>query len=270
MQIDPLDNLLNAMDVAENFEAPDNFQNNDASSITLTDPISAGDLSSNVPIQQNAFNMDVNQVPQNPAQMENANMAIDLDNIFDQQAIAPVIVNGNLPALNFDNFPILGVGVQNLMLAYHEAKLSSEDENMAVENSGGSNANQQEADSEGFHHFNEVEPELAHIHLGRVQTFFHPMKMSESSQDMNFSEEGMQLWDKYFAPHIDKKAKVIHIPANWFNFITLMLVTPEKFDWAKQFLSSSLWKIMIENDSRENCIPFVVPDSCYVQQAPVC
>jgi hypothetical protein len=96
------------------------------------------------------------------------------------------------------------------------------------------------------------------------------MKMSESSQEMNFSEEGMQLWDKYFAPHIDKKAKVIHIPANWFNFITLMLVTPEKFDWAKQFLSSSLWQIMIENDSRENCIPFVVPDSCSVQQAPVC
>jgi hypothetical protein len=141
MQIDPLDNLLNAMDVVENFEAPDNFQNNDASSITLTDPISTGDLSSNVPIQQNAFNMDVYQVPQNPAQMENANMAIDLDNIFDQQVVAPVIVNGNLPALNFDNFPVLGVGVQNLMLAYHEAEPSSEDENMAVENSGGINAN---------------------------------------------------------------------------------------------------------------------------------
>jgi hypothetical protein len=94
------------------------------------------------------------------------------------------------------------------------------------------------------------------------------MKASESSRDMNFSEEGMQLWDKHFAPHIDKKAKVIHIPANCFNFITLMLVTPEKFDWAKQFLNSALWQILIENDSRENSIPFVVPDACTIQQAP--
>jgi hypothetical protein len=165
---------------------------------------------------------------------------MDLDNIFEQLVVAPVIVNGNLPALNFDNFPILGMGVQNLMLAYQDAKLSSEDENMAVANSGDNNANIQEADSEDFYHFNEVEPELAHIHLGRVETFFPPVKMSDNPQEMHFSEEGMQLWDKYFAPHIDKKAKVIHIPANRFNFITLMLVTPEKFDWAKNFLRSSL------------------------------
>jgi hypothetical protein len=77
-----------------------------------------------------------------------------------------------LPALNFDNFPVLGVGVQNLILAYHEVEVSSEDENMAMASSDGNNADQLEADSEGFHHFNEVEPELAHIHLGRVQTFF--------------------------------------------------------------------------------------------------
>jgi hypothetical protein len=191
MQLDPLDNILNAMDVAENFEAPNNIQINAASSITLTNPLSTINLSSNVPIQHNIQNMIVNQVQQNPAQLEDANMAMDLDNIFEQQAVAPVIVNGNLPALNFDNFPILGMGVQNLMLAYQDAELSSEDENMAVTNSGDNNANIQEADSEDFHHFNEVEPELAHIHLGRVETFFHPVKMSDNPQEMHFSKEGM-------------------------------------------------------------------------------
>jgi hypothetical protein len=50
------------MDVAENFEAPDNIQINAASSITLTNPLSAGNLSSNVPIQHNIQNMTVNQV----------------------------------------------------------------------------------------------------------------------------------------------------------------------------------------------------------------
>jgi hypothetical protein len=45
----------------------------------------------------------------------------------------------------------------------------------------------------------------------------------------------MKLWDKYFAPHYAKEAStngpnVFQIPVSWFNFITLMLLSPEKFD----------------------------------------
>jgi hypothetical protein len=46
-----------------------------------------------------------------------------------------------------------------------------------------------------------------------------------------FSKEGIQLWEKYFAPHIDSaspsKNQGFQIPVSWFNFITLMLVTPK-------------------------------------------
>jgi hypothetical protein len=33
--------------------------------------------------------------------------------------MAPVVVQGNQPALNINNFQNLGLGVQNIMLAYH-------------------------------------------------------------------------------------------------------------------------------------------------------
>jgi hypothetical protein len=84
----------------------------------------------------------------------------------------------------------------------------------------------------------------------------------------------MLLWEKYFAPHImeqmnNSSCKVLEIPTNWFNFITLMLLTPEKFDWTKKFLNSSLWNIIKENEEQE-CISFLVPEKCVVSQAPKC
>jgi hypothetical protein len=86
-----------------------------------------------------------------------------------------------------------------------------------------------------YFHFNEVVPaEVAHLQLGMVETFMFPL------EDMSkFSKEGLELWDKYFAPNIQKDSeenmqKTLEIPVSWFNFITLVLLTPEKFDWTKK------------------------------------
>jgi hypothetical protein len=80
--------------------------------------------------------------------------------------------------------------------------------------------------------------------MGFVHTHFFTVP---DKQDLfsEFSEEGMKLWDKHFAPHCKnganiKESNVFKIPVSWFNFITLMLLTPEKFDWAKGFLCSPL------------------------------
>jgi hypothetical protein len=43
-----------------------------------------------------------------------------------------------------------------------------------------------------------------------------------------------------------------------------MLLTPEKFDWAKGFLSSHLWDIIKQPIKNENTIFFVTPDKCVV------
>jgi hypothetical protein len=63
---------------------------------------------------------------------------------------------------------------------------------------------------------------------------------------------------------------VHHIPVSWFNYITLMLMSPEKFDWAKDFLSSQLWEIIQEPVFSEPTIAFCIPDKCAVSQAPSC
>jgi hypothetical protein len=77
----------------------------------------------------------------------------------------------------------------------------------------------------------------------------------------------MKIWDKYFAPHCpsadsNSKGKVFQIPVSWFNFITLMLITPEKFNWAKSFLNSSLWEIISEEFAQEEYVKFIIPEKC--------
>jgi hypothetical protein len=119
-------------------------------------------------------------------------------------------------------------------------------------------------------------PELAHVqlHLGRVQTFFHPIPQ-EHDLTTKFSAEGMKLYDKYFAPHVHNsnksgKANICEIHVSWFNFITLMLMTTDKFDWVKAFLSSHLWGIIKEPMNKEVTVSFLVPDKCVVTEAPSC
>jgi hypothetical protein len=90
--------------------------------------------------------------------------------------------------------------------------------------------------------------------VGLAKTHFFPI--SEDLQKYYFSEEGMKLWDRYFAPHSpsansEHNGKIFKVPVSWFNFITLMLVTPEKFNWAKSFLNSALWEIILDEYAQE-------------------
>jgi hypothetical protein len=196
---------------------------------------------------------------------------------FQEDAVIPVHVQGDAQALNMDNFIQLGVGMQNIMMAYHDIDSDSEsdgeEENPELENEQGNDMllddNISDPNLEMFHFNDFVPPEVAHIQLGMVKTHFFPREYTEK-----FSAEGMLLWEKYFAPHImdqmnNSSCKVLDIPTNWFNFITLMLLTPEKFDWTKKFLNSSLWNIIKENEVQDYIL-FLVPDKCVVSQAPKC
>jgi hypothetical protein len=103
-QMNALDNLLNAMDMEAHFP-PQNHGNNGVqandsqSSITLIVSLSEGVNSLNNPA---AFipNQEVNQ--------------LQIIHVIDhppQDAPGPVIVHGNEPGMNFDNFMQLGEGV---------------------------------------------------------------------------------------------------------------------------------------------------------------
>jgi hypothetical protein len=153
----------------------------------------------------------------------------------------------------------LGVGLQNLMNAYHG------------EDGGDSDSDNSMGNMFLLDDVNMVDPNEAHLQIGMVRTHFFPIKKEITK---SFSREGMEIWEKYFAPHIkhpsDNRGKIFHIPVSWFNFITLMLMTPKKFDWTVHFLNSSLWEFIKQPIENENIISFLVPDKCVSQQAPTC
>jgi hypothetical protein len=108
--------------------------------------------------------------------------------------------------------------------------------------------------------------------IGRVQTTFFSVP-EEHDISTRFSKQELKIWETYFAPKMDSSSASVFscdIPVSWFNFVTLMLMTPEKFDWAKGFLSSQLWSIIKESIASEHTISFVIPDKCVANQAPVC
>jgi hypothetical protein len=98
-----LQNLFDAMD--EDVQANQPLQE-DHSNLTVTLSISEGDNSVNIPAGQ-AAGQEVEQ---------------DMEDMFVEEEInnGPVIVQGDLPAANFDDFIQLGEGVQNIMLAYFD------------------------------------------------------------------------------------------------------------------------------------------------------
>ena len=115
-----------------------------------------------------------------------------------------------------------------------------------------------------------VPPELANVQLGMVNTYTFPVSKANLPV-FPVSEEGMRLWETYFAPHMGRSGgSTCCIPVSWFNFIILMLLTPEKFEWTKSFLKSSLWDIVKEADEGYQSFKFVIPDSCVFTQAPMC
>jgi hypothetical protein len=118
------------------------------------------------------------------------------------------------------------------MLAYLDME---DNEAIDAENQNDDNENNDVENFMDFHNANDlVPPEVAHLQMGFVYTHFFPV-LDKQELFSKFSEEGMKLWDKYFAPHCAKEAStngpnVFQIPVSWFNFITLMLLSPKKFD----------------------------------------
>jgi hypothetical protein len=161
----------------------------------------------------------------------------------------------------------LGDGLNNILNAYQDLDVVEEEEvNGMVDDMG--------VDEIIPNNLNIQPPEVAHLMLGRIETFFFPVP-EEHNLHSRFSKQGLELWEKYFAPNLLPKeslggSKVHHIPVSWFNYITLMLMSPEKFDWAKDFLSSQLWEIIQEPVFSEPTIAFCIPDKCAVSQAPSC
>ena len=74
------------------------------------------------------------------------------------------------------------------------------------------------------------------------------MFLSQAHEDLHracTSTEEVELWKKHFAP-VGQPREVIQVPNDWANFIALALLSSDKFEWAKQLLTSQLWKFISE------------------------
>jgi hypothetical protein len=131
------------------------------SSVTLSVSLSNGLQSTKVHADNaNHSEEEVNQLPNSLEMVEHP-----LVNI-------PINVQGANPALNWDNFPVLGEGVQNIMLAYH-CQGEESDNGMEEANDSSPSQNNEvnqniDAHMEYFHFNDLVQPEVAHLQLMRA------------------------------------------------------------------------------------------------------
>jgi hypothetical protein len=70
-----------------------------------------------------------------------------------------------------------------------------------------------------------------------------------------------RLWAKFFSP-VGFPSHVVQIPTDWASFFTVMLLSPNHFDWAKKFLSSQAWKCMLQCAPASAMMSFALPSSC--------
>jgi hypothetical protein len=114
---------------------------------------------------------------------------------FEPEEMIPVVVQGDRPALNINNFQNLGLGVQNIMLAYHG--LSDDEEEAPVEDAAQDHEmmenqiadNVSDPSLEAFQFNDFASPEVVHLHIARVETHIFP-----EEETQKFSKEGMELW----------------------------------------------------------------------------
>lgn len=104
----------------------------------------------------------------------------------------------------------LGDGLNNILNAYQDLDaVGEEEDNGMVDDMG--------EDVIIPNNLNMQPPEVAHLMLGRVETYFFHVP-EEHNLHSRFSKQGLELWEKYFAPNLLPKeshggSNVLQIPA---------------------------------------------------------
>lgn len=86
-----------------------------------------------------------------------------------------------------------------------------------------------------------------------------------------YSKEGTIAWSSFFKPD-GALVNIVSIPAQWADFFTAKLLTPEDFDWAKSLPQSKIWQIVSEFDLNNPAASraFALPRNCPSLAPPVC
>lgn len=62
-------------------------------------------------------------------------------------------------------------------------------------------------------------------------------------------KEGAYIWQKHFPPKKYSK-EIIEVPYERIKFLSVTLLSLEKFDWAKKFIISNVWNIITQISDR--------------------
>ncbi|KAM0846975.1 hypothetical protein ACQ4PT_055323 [Festuca glaucescens] len=95
-----------------------------------------------------------------------------------------------------------------------------------------------------------------HIGMVLIQDQIHELPLPELEGNLNlpvndsflFSKEGTTAWASYFKP-TTAMATAVTVLAQWADFFTAKLLSPEDFDWAKSLMQSKVWQILSEGFS---------------------
>lgn len=80
----------------------------------------------------------------------------------------------------------------------------------------------------------------------------------------NRTQEATDLWGNFFSKG-NSGDLIVKVPSNWFFFFTSMLLSPDTFGWATEFLSSSAAAHISENQGN---VTFVIPKECPIKMRP--
>nr|TKW09091.1 hypothetical protein SEVIR_6G069600v2 [Setaria viridis] len=78
-----------------------------------------------------------------------------------------------------------------------------------------------------------------------------------------------RLWAQHFSP-VGCPEQVTQIPSDWAAFFINMLMSPEHFDWAKQFLASKTWEFLLSCSNQTALMAFAIPQRCPSSTPLIC
>ena len=92
-------------------------------------------------------------------------------------------------------------------------------------------------EQDAWHDQHEPENENIELNVGMVLVNYDGLDPAYPDQERKKAAEATRVWASFFSPGNPNSIQV-SIPTEWANFFTVMLMSLEKFCWAKEFLSS--------------------------------
>jgi hypothetical protein len=99
-----------------------------------------------------------------------------------------------------------------------------------------------------------------------VDPGYSALMTSQSAK--NRSAERVRLWAKFFAPI--SNSNCIEVALGWENCFIASLLNTSSFDWAKLFLSSEAWDVILNDSRGDTSISFSIPNKCPTKRKLEC